>query len=252
MPIDQETDDELTLDPILRGRLRLWQPKEGYRFSLDPLLLCDFVLARCEEEQHRVLDLGCGSAVIALALASRRAAWQVEAIEIQPRLCRIARKNVAENRLAVVVHEDDVRRRALPGGSFDLVVANPPYYRLADGPPSQNRELAIARHESELELPVWVAESKRLLRPQGLLCCIFPVVRLEELLSKLGEHGLPATTLRFVHSLADRSAELVLVASKKRDGRGAPSLTVVPPLYLYDAPGTYTPEANRILEETGW
>ena len=36
-------DGELTRDPILRGRLTLWQPRDGYRFSIDPLLLIALV-----------------------------------------------------------------------------------------------------------------------------------------------------------------------------------------------------------------
>ncbi len=237
---------------MLRGRLRLWQPRSGYRFSLDPLLLADFVLARAGEGELRALDLGAGVGILALVLASQRAAWQVEAIELQDRLARIAQKNIDENGLRIALHHADVRARTLPGGVYDLVVTNPPYFRLSDGPASPDPELAIARHERELELAAWVGESKRLLKPGALLCCVFPVTRLEELLATLGAAGLQSTTLRFVHSLADRPAELVLVAAKKRDGRGAPALQVLPPLVIYDEPGTYTREANRILEESGW
>ncbi len=244
--------DDLTLDPILRGRLRLWQPTKGYRFSLDPILLVDFVLSRCDEAPRHVLDLGTGSGVVALALQSRRAAWTVEAVEIQPRLAAIAQKNATENELPITIHEADVRARTLPGGAFDLVTTNPPYFRLADGPPSDHRELAIARHETELDLPSWVAEARRLLRPTGLCCCIFPVPRLEELLRALTDQKLYISSMRFVHSLADRSAELVLVAARKGDGRGTPALEVLPPLYVYTAPGDYTAEASRILDETGW
>lgn len=240
-------DDELTFDPIFFGRLRLFQPKTGYRFSIDPLLLCDFVLSRFDEAPRRVLDLGCGAGIIALGLQSRRTAWEVEALEIQPRLAAIARRNVAENQLPIVVHEADMRQKTLPGARFDLVVSNPPYYRTADGPPSAERELAIARHETEIDLPGWLNEARRLLRPAAFLCCIFPVVRLEDLIVQLGQAGLALSALRFVHSLADRPAELVLIAAKKRDGRGSPPLEVVPPLVIYDKPGTYAAEAQKIF-----
>ena len=47
---------ELTCDAFLDGRLRLWQPRTGYRAATDPVLLAAFVPARAGQ---RVLELGC-------------------------------------------------------------------------------------------------------------------------------------------------------------------------------------------------
>ena len=57
---------EETIDELRKHGLRIIQPRHGYRFSLDPLLLCDFAAIREGEEG---VDLGAGCGVIPLILA---------------------------------------------------------------------------------------------------------------------------------------------------------------------------------------
>lgn len=74
------------------------------------------------EPGHRVLDVGCGSGVLAV-LAARLGAADVLAIDVAPEAVAAARANAAANGVA-----DRVRVAATPvaevEGPFDLVVAN--------------------------------------------------------------------------------------------------------------------------------
>ncbi|HEY1012809.1 MAG TPA: methyltransferase [Herpetosiphonaceae bacterium] len=76
----------------------------------------------------RVLDLGTGSGVLAIAAA--RSARQVVAVDINPAAVRCARINALLHRVeqAVEVREGDLFAPAA-GERFDLVLFNPPYYR---------------------------------------------------------------------------------------------------------------------------
>ncbi|MGB0439250.1 MAG: methyltransferase, partial [Paracoccaceae bacterium] len=47
----------LTCNAFLGGRAQIWQPRDGYRAGIDPVLLAASVPARPGE---RILDLGCG------------------------------------------------------------------------------------------------------------------------------------------------------------------------------------------------
>src|SRR5437667_307452 len=65
-----ESVAEETLDSILGGALRLYQPRRGYRFSVEAVLLARFAAAR---PAARVLELGAGCGVVALIYAAAAA-----------------------------------------------------------------------------------------------------------------------------------------------------------------------------------
>src|SRR5439155_8673655 len=141
-------DDELTLDELIRGRIRVWQPRVGYRVNVDSLLLAHFVGA---PPFGRVCDLGAGVGVIGLALAALDPRARVTLAELLPESAALARRNVAENGVgdrARVVEVDlaDPRasRAALAGASFDRVVASPPYFPPSAGTPVPDDREAIA------------------------------------------------------------------------------------------------------------
>ena len=123
-------DADLTCDAFLDGRLRLWQPRIGYRAAIDPVLLAAFVPARSGE---RVLELGCGAGTAALCLAARVPGLALHGLELQPAYAALARRNAEANGIALAVHEGDLRRppAALRALTFDQVLANPPFHPAA-------------------------------------------------------------------------------------------------------------------------
>lgn len=66
--MDPGDDIEVSEDGLLGGRVRLLQPRTGYRAAVDPVLLA---AAARPEPGTRVLDLGCGTGAAALCLAAR-------------------------------------------------------------------------------------------------------------------------------------------------------------------------------------
>lgn len=76
-----------------------------------------------------VLDLGCGSGAVGIAAALRSDGVQVQATDSNPRAIEAitwaAERNACSNRLTALL---DCDGSSLPRASFDLVVANPPYY----------------------------------------------------------------------------------------------------------------------------
>ena len=234
-------EDE-TLDELLRGQIRLYQPRRGARVSLDPLLLADFA---GRAPVRRVVDLGCGSGVIALALA-RRGAEGLVGVEILPHMAALARRNAALNGVDMTIVEGDLRRPdLLEPESFDVAVANPPYAPKGRGrrPPAEDR--ALARQEIACTIDDVVAAARRLLAPRGRFAVVFPAERLGELTVVLARHGLPPRLVRPVHSVADEPARRVLVEGV-REHRGG--VTLLPPLVVHERDRrTFTEEAARIL-----
>ena len=126
--------DEETLDEILNGRLRVFQKKRGYRFSVDAILLAHFVSLK---SKSKAIDLGTGSGIIPLILATRFPHVSWTGLEIQAELAGLADKSVQLNGLQehITIVNGDARKikNIFPAHSFDAVTFNPPYRKINSG-----------------------------------------------------------------------------------------------------------------------
>ena len=246
-----DNPESTTQDVILGDRLSLVQPKGGYRFSVDALLLAHFAAVK---PGNRVVDLGTGVGVVALALALKMEHGRVIAVELQSRLADLARINALDNRVGAeveVLEKDWTELTATDvGGPADHVVANPPYRRLGSGRINPEDEKARARHEINGNADTCIAAAGRLLRSGGLFSVIYPAVRMAGLFYSLRETGLEPKRLRNIHSRQGEEAKLVLAEARKDSGEG---LVIEPPLYMYQGQKgrDYTPEASAIIQGTG-
>ena len=96
---------DLTRYAFLGGQLQVWQPRQGYRAGVDPVLLAASVPARAGDT---VLELGCGAGVASLCLGRRIDGLHLTGLELQPAYADLARRNAAENRIGLQV---------MPGGN---------------------------------------------------------------------------------------------------------------------------------------
>ena len=226
--------------------LTLHQATHGYRFALEAFLLADFVPATAADP---LIDLGTGCGVVALFLARRFPHVRLIGLELQRSLAVLAQQNVTcnglEHRIGIV--QGDIRQVSslfLPG-VFGTVVCNPPYRAVGHGRLNLHPEKAIARHELALTLPQLVQAARHLLGRRGLLVLVYHPSRLPELYAQLEAEHLHPRRMRLVHATAQAPASMVLVEAV-RDGRDA--LTVLPPLWVYETSGCYTPEMQAIFQ----
>ena len=225
-------------DPILRGLVRVVQPRRGYRFSLDSLLLADFAL---RARFRHALDLGCGSAVIAMILARRRPRARIVGLEIQAELCEAARRGVALNGLLprIEIVPGDLREavRIVPAASFGLVVCNPPFHEPARAPASPEAGRALGRHALCCTLDEVLAAARHACRPGGRVALIHPGLELPHL------PGLTLRAIRPVVSRAGQPARRYLIELSRSSRGGARELA---PLVVHEGAG-YTEELRKIL-----
>lgn len=234
---------------LFGGMLVLEQPREGYRFSIDSVLLAWWV--DFEAVGDRILDAGCGVGVVGLTLARCRGARDVTGVELQEGLAALARANAAANgasdRFSVV--EADVRR--LPpdfGGKFDVACANPPFREVGGGRLNPSPEKAAARHELTLTVEELALAAAFALRAGGRFFLIHQPRRLPDVFSALGDAGFRVEKLRFVQPRAGEAANLVLVAATLE---GARETVVMPPLVIYGGRGEYAAEMAAIYAGKG-
>jgi tRNA1Val (adenine37-N6)-methyltransferase len=222
------------------------QPRDGYRFSVEAILLGRFASARARD---RVLELGAGCGVVSIMIATLNRPREVVAVEIQPEMAAMAARNAAKNGLKTVrVVCADIRQRKIAGvepASFDLVVANPPYRAAAAGRENPVAGRRIARGESAATLTDFVVATRRYARNGARVAFVFTARRTAELVSTMRAYRLEPKRIRFVHSRLSTPATVVLIEARAGGGVEA---RIEPPLILYDRPGIYTDEARAMLD----
>lgn len=222
-----------TLDTFSNGKLQIVQKKKGYRFSLDAILLSQFIRIRKHE---RVIDLGTGCGILPLLLSQTTKANILVGVEIQRGLADCAEKNVALNHLdgRISILKQDFRelKRTFPPGSFDVVLSNPPYRRYRTGRINPSTEKAVARHEIKGTLEDLISIASYLLPPKGRCYLIFPALRAVDLLVALRGGKLEPKRLQFVHPRIAEEAKFILIESIKD---GGVELKIIDPLILHES-----------------
>ncbi len=220
-------EEDLTRNDFLGGAVRLWQPKDGYRAGVDPVLLAASIPA---QPGQTVLELGCGGGAALACLATRVRGVTCAGVEKQPAYADLAQRNLDDNGLTGVVHCADLAAlpEAVKSQRFDHVIANPPYFEdfRAIAPRSQDR--AVSR-SGALPLETWVSVASRRLKPGGVATFIQRADRLPELMSAFFA-CLGALELWPIHPRRGRPARMVLLRGRK-ERRAA--FVAHPPLVLH-------------------
>jgi tRNA1Val (adenine37-N6)-methyltransferase len=240
-------DEGLTRDAFLGGRIALWQPRTGYRAATDPVLLAAFAPVRPGEV---VLELGCGAGTAALCLLARVPQAAVHGIELQPAYADLARRNAAENGLALSVHEGDLAAMppALRVMRFDHVIANPPFHAAGTRPRDPGRAGANAE---ATPVSAWLEAGLRRLRPGGTLTLIHRTARLGAILAAL-EGRAGGTEVLPLLAREGRPAERILLRTRKTSRS---PLLLHSPFTLHEGSahpgnaGRYTRPAERVLRD---
>jgi tRNA1(Val) A37 N6-methylase TrmN6 len=163
---DPWTDDPLT------DRVRIWQRRNGHRYSLDDVLTAYEALA-ARPTPARYLDLGCGIGSVLLMVLDRTRDAELNAaaaIEAQDLSHAMARKNIERAGFAVKLVRGDLRQpsaRAQLGGPFDLITGTPPYAPPGTATPSPDSQRAHARIEFRGGIESYMEAASELLAEDG-------------------------------------------------------------------------------------
>jgi tRNA1(Val) A37 N6-methylase TrmN6 len=238
-------------DAFLGGRLRLLQPATGYRAGIDGVLLAATVEAR---PGAQVLDAGSGVGVVGLCVAQRLPDVRVTLVERDGGLAALARRNVERNGFAarIRVVEADILRPlgetaelAAAAGTFDEVVANPPFHIEGRGTAAGDPVKAGANAMPAGALDRWLRFMAALARPGARIALIHRTEALPEVLSALAGRFGGAVVVP-LHPREGEAALRVLVRAVK--GSRAP-LELRPGLVLHGAEGSFRPRIAAILRD---
>lgn len=235
-------DDE-RLDDLLWGGRHIIQNKKQFCFSIDAVLLAHYPRYRAN---WRVFDLGTGTGVMPLLLADK--VKEIHALEINPVMASLAKRNVELNDLQDKIHvsQGDYRRigELYARESFDCVIANPPYRPVNQGAVSAMEGIAAARHELTATLEDVVAAARYLLKFRGRFAMVHLPERLGEIIVTMAKHQIQPKRLQLVQPKLDKESNLLLIEGVV--GAAPGGLKAELPLIVHKPDGSYTDEILAI------
>ncbi len=234
------------LNKLFADKVKLYQQKDGYRFSVDAVLLAAFALARTS---GRVVDLGTGNGIVPVILAKHAKFSSITGVEIQEGPAALAEKNICYNNChdRVEIIRADLRsvRTYLPAETFDAAIMNPPFYAAGSGKVSPDRQNAAARHELYGTLADFITSASYLLKQKGRLVVVYNPSRLIDLTSLMRASNIEPKNLQFVHGKANSPAAMVLAEGVKAARAEA---KILPPLIMYGVDGKYTRQVQDVFD----
>ncbi len=172
-----EVEPGETLDAI-SGYYRIFQLKNGHRFSTDDVLTAWYGTSSCPTAST-ALDLGSGIGSVGMIAAWRLPGARFVTVEAQDESIRLARKSVIWNGLSdrYEIRQGDFRDSGIlhDDEKFDLVLGSPPYFPLGTGPEGNHPQKIACRFELRGTVANYCTTAARHLQRGGFFACVFPV-----------------------------------------------------------------------------
>ena len=234
--------------PLLNKNLKIIQRSDYFNFSIDSLLISEFV--NIQKNTKKILDLGTGNAAIPLFLSKKTSA-KIYGIEIQEISYNLALRNININSLneQIYIIYDNMKNysKYFNSGSFDIIISNPPFFKINENTNFLNEleQLSIARHEVEINLEELIKIASELVKDRGYFYLVHRADRLSEILNNLLNYRFEAKKIKFCYTTKHKNAKIVLIEAIKN---GKPGLTILPPLIINKENGEYTDEILKMFE----
>lgn len=227
--------------------LKIVQNTDMFNFSLDSVLLPNFITLN--KNTAKILDIGCGNAPIPLILSTKTSA-KIIGVEIQKDVYELALKTVKMNDLEkqIEIINDDINNiyTCFETESFDTVVCNPPYFKVATTPNLNTIEYkTIARHEIKLNLEQIINIAKKVLKNNGNIAMVHRPERLSDIITIMRKNNIEPKRIRFVYPKETKEANILLIEGVKN---GRPGLKILPPLYSHCENGEYSKQIKKYFE----
>lgn len=230
----------LVLNDVLGYKNRkIYQNDNYFKFSLDGVLLANFVNIKLSTK--KIIDIGTGTGIIPLIL-SLKTNLKIDALEIEKKLVDIFNKTIIYNKLEENINliNGDIKEYANDNlNKYDIVVCNPPYFSVLEEDSIKNN----AKHEKNLYLEEMVNSSKKILKDKGSLYLVYTSSKLGELISLLELNNFSIKTLKFVHNKKNQNSKIVLVEAIKN---GNTLTNVLSPFILFEKDDIMTEEYYNI------
>ena len=227
--------------------LKIVQDNEMFNFSLDSILLPNFVTLN--KKIDRILDIGCGNAPIPLILSTKTNA-KITGVEIQKEVYDLALESVhinkKENQINIINKDINNYYKEIETDSFDVITCNPPFFKYIETSNiNKNDYKTIARHEIKLNLSQLFNIAKKLLKNNGVIAIVHRPERFVEVVEEMKKNNIEPKKVQFVYPKKNLEANIMLIEGSKN---GKPGLKILPPIYSHKDNGEYTEDVKKYFE----
>ena len=232
---------------LLRGRVRLLQPRIGFHASLDTVFLAAAVPVK---NNFSLLDVGCGVGSAGLCALARNNNMHLVGLDIQRELIDLALQNAGLNGLSEHCHffrGSLLTEKVIPENYFNVVLMNPPYQEGGSHTPSPRKIKAISHGEeaSGAKLLDWIRYAHRKLKAGGTAVMIHRADRLDDVIVALENRRWFGSLEVFpLWSRIGDDAKRVIIRARKE--RYAP-MVLKAGLVIHEKDGQYTDGAQKVL-----
>ena len=202
--------------------MKIYQIRGNFKFSLDSILLAEFV--KVSNKTKNILDLCTGNAPVPMILSTKTSA-HIDAFEIQEHIFNLAKKSIEYNKLAnqINIYNADINNidHYINNKKYDIITCNPPYFKV-DNVDFINEcdELAIARHEIKLKLEDIFRISSSHLNDKGELYLVHRASRLDEIIILANNYNLNVKNVELIKTKDNSKPYIVLVRCIKNSKLG--------------------------------
>ena len=235
-------------DAFLGGKIHAFQPKLGFRSSMEAVFLAASVPAK---KNQSILELGCGAGVVLMCLKQRIPNLNLFGIEIQEKYANLAAINLNQKKSKTNIYCSDIQD--LPSDikniSFDHIITNPPFYKKNTGTRSLNLDRDISIREN-VDLSQWVKISAKRLKPGGMFTIIVGTERFPDIINEATNYFGNIRVKPIFSKVNEKSIRVIMQMTKGANG----VFSLLPPLIVHrneDNPSNsknFTRDAINILE----
>lgn len=225
-------------------RFSLSNSRSAMKVGTDGVLLGAWAELHTERHDAAVLDVGCGTGVIALMLAQRYPNARIKCVDISDYAVAECGENIDNSPYAnrVEVEAADFRTFA-DEQMYDLIVSNPPFFTEQLHSPDEQR--AAARHEDSLPLSMLINRCASLLAPDGRVALVLPAARDEEVMLEATLAGLTPSRRCRVFTREGKPTRRTLWELSRSSGMAL----IESQLIIHEADGKFTDEYIALVKD---
>ena len=217
------------LNDLLNYELKIYQDVDAFKFSIDSVLLAEFV--NINFRAKNIIDFCSGNAPIPMIL-STKFNKNIVGVEIQKDIYSLGLKSIEYNKIENIKFLNmDVKNLCnYFDYKFDIITCNPPYFKYNnDSIINVNSSKAIARHEIMITLEDIISISSKIINDSGSLYLVHRCDRLVEILDLLKKYNFGLRRLQFVYDSMNSQSCFLLIEAKYKC---KDDLKVLEPLYI--------------------
>lgn len=202
--------------------------------------------APIDHNPYAVLDIGAGTGLIALMLAQRSFAEQIDALEIDEAAYEQATDNFENspwNDRLFCYHAGLDEFMEEPEDEYDLIVSNPPFY--SEDYKTENEQRDLARFADAMPFEDLVEAADLLLSENGIFAVIIPYKEEEKFIALANEFELYPTKITRVKGTPTTEIKRSLLAFSRKKTDEFP----IDELVIETARHQYTSEYIELTKE---